>query len=82
MTPLLKAKVCRWVYARVGRGGVAVFDVASTLELHQYINEWSEYVPAHFEVYPLLDSDEAQAYLKVHARKYAKSGARTAAPKK
>lgn len=70
IAPLLKSKEVRWVYARVGRGGVALFDVESTLKLHQYINEWGEYMPAHFDVYPLLDSDEAQSFLKAHARKY------------
>ncbi|MBI4189836.1 MAG: hypothetical protein HY525_04790 [Betaproteobacteria bacterium] len=81
--PLLKSKEVRWVYARVGRGGVALFDVDSTLKLHEYINEWSEYMPAHFDVYPLLDSDEAQAYLKVHARKHSTTGSTAAAsPKK
>ena len=80
--PLIKSREVRWVYARVGRGGVALFDVDSTLKLHQYINEWGEHMPAHFDVYPLLDSGEAQEYLKVHARKHAKAGGTRVAPAK
>ena len=55
-------------YARVGRGGVVVFDVETMVELHRYMNEWSEMVPVHFDVYPLLGADEAKAYLKVHGK--------------
>ena len=78
ISPLIKSKEVRWVYARVGRGGVAVFDVDSTLKLHQYINEWSEYMPGHFDVYPLLDSDEQNVFLKTHARKYGAAAAKRA----
>jgi hypothetical protein len=68
--PLQKSKEVLWVAARVGRGGAALFDVKSTLKLHQYMNEWSEFMPVHFDVYPLLDSREAQAFLKSHNKKF------------
>jgi len=74
MAPLLKSRQALWVYARVGRGGVALFDVDSTRTLHRLINEWAEIMPAHFDIYPLLDPDEAQVYLKAHARKHSSGG--------
>jgi hypothetical protein len=27
------------------------------------MNEWADIIPAHFDVYPLLDEDTAKAYL-------------------
>jgi uncharacterized protein DUF3303 len=71
MDPLLKSGMSRMVYARVGRGAVALFDVDGNQTLHRLINEWSDIMPAHFEVYPLLDPADAQQYL-----------AKTAAPSK
>jgi muconolactone delta-isomerase len=61
--PLLKSGQVRSVYARVGRGAVALFDVDSTEDLHRYMNEWSDIIPAHMEVYPLLDVGNAKAFL-------------------
>ena len=63
MQPLLDKGLARAHYARVGRGAVALFDVDSTVTLHRLINEWSEIIPAHFDVYPLLDPDSAQKFL-------------------
>jgi len=63
MQPLLDKGLARSHYARVGRGAVALFDVDSTVTLHRLINEWSEIIPAHFDVYPLLDPDSAQKFL-------------------
>ena len=63
MDPLLKSGMSRFVYARAGRGAVALFDVDSNEALHRLINEWSEIIPAHFEVFPLLDPKAAQQYL-------------------
>jgi muconolactone delta-isomerase len=54
---------CRHIYARVGRGAVAVFDVAGHDVLHRILNEWSELVPAQFDTYPLVDGAAAQALL-------------------
>ena len=70
MQPLLKSGLARTHYARVGRGAVALFDVDSTATLHRLINEWSEIIPAHYDVYPLLDPAAAQKFL-------AKKGGRT-----
>ena len=70
MQPLLTGGLARTHYARVGRGAVALFDVDSTATLHRLINEWSEIVPAHYDVYPLLEPASAQEFL-------AKKGGRT-----
>jgi hypothetical protein len=55
--------VCRQVYARVGRGAVAVLDVENNDALHRILNEWADIIPAHFDTYPLLDPDAAQRML-------------------
>ncbi len=55
--------VCRHVYARVGRGAVAVFDVESNDALHQILNEWADIIPAHFDTYPLVDADAVNRLL-------------------
>ncbi|AWB33532.1 DUF3303 domain-containing protein [Orrella marina] len=62
--PLLDAGHCRSVHARVGRGVVAMFDVDSHLTLHRYLNEWADMIPAEFDVYPLLDADQAKGHLQ------------------
>ena len=61
--PKLKSRQCRWVYARTGRGAAALFDVGSNEELHALLNGWAELIPAHFEVYPLIDAAGAQRFL-------------------
>jgi len=48
--------VCRHIYARAGRGAVAVLDVADNEALHKILNEWADIIPAHFDVYPLIDT--------------------------
>jgi hypothetical protein len=63
MDPLLKSKRCRLVHARAGRGAIALFDVRSNEELHALLNEWAEIIPAHFDVYPLIDTAAARRYL-------------------
>ena len=55
--------VCRHIYARIGRGAVAVFDVADNDTLHRILGEWSELVPAQFEIHPLVEGASAQALL-------------------
>ena len=57
-----KSGVCKHIYARVGRGAVAVFDVESNEALHRILNEWADIIPAHFDTYPLVDT-EATAQL-------------------
>lgn len=55
--------VCRHIYARAGRGAVAVLDVEDNEALHRILNEWADIVPAHFDTYPLIDSQAAQRML-------------------
>ena len=61
--PKLKSKQCRLVHARAGRGAVALFDVKSNEELHALLNGWADIIPAHFDLYPLIDSVAARRYL-------------------
>ena len=60
--------VCRHVYARVGRGAVAVFDVSDNSALHLILNEWADIIPAHFDTYPLLDVEAANRMLAAQVR--------------
>jgi len=69
IAPKLKARRVHWIYARPGRGAVALFDVDSQEQLHALLNEWAEIIPAHFELYPLIDAAAAKRYL---ARKQAR----------
>jgi hypothetical protein len=55
--------VCRHIYARVGRGAVAVLDVPDNAVLHRILNEWADIIPAHFETYPLVDGAAVQNLL-------------------
>ena len=52
------------MWARAGRGAVVLFDVPDNETLHRLMNEWAEIIPAHFDVYPLIDPDKAKAYLE------------------
>ncbi len=63
LAPLQKAGTCRAIYARTGRGAVAIFDVKSNEALHALINEWAEIIPAHFDLYPLIDPAQAKRFL-------------------
>src|ERR1700730_14875786 len=55
--------VCRHVYARVGRGAVAVFDVENNDALHRILNEWADIIPVHFDTFPLIDAEAANRLL-------------------
>ena len=58
-----KRGACRHIYARVGRGAVAVFDVEGNDALHRILNEWADIIPARFDTYPLIDTDAAKRML-------------------
>ena len=62
--PLIDGGEVRAVYGRVGRGAVAILDVASNERLHVLLNQWGDIVPAEFQVYPLLESAAMQAFLE------------------
>jgi len=55
--------LCRHIYARAGRGAVAVLDVEDNDVLHRILNERADIIPAHFDIYPLIDADAAKRML-------------------
>jgi muconolactone delta-isomerase len=57
------AGVCRHIYARAGRGAIAVLDVESNEALHQILNEWADIIPAQFDTYPLVDLETTKRML-------------------
>jgi muconolactone delta-isomerase len=61
--PLQASGELRSIYAKVGRGAVALFDVESNERLHLRLNEWADIIPARFEVHALIDPDAAQRFL-------------------
>ena len=62
-----EAGVCLDIYARVGRGAVAILDVADNAALHQILNDWADIIPAHFDVYPLVDVAATKRMLAAQA---------------
>ncbi len=66
--------ICRQIYARVGRGAVAVLDVADNNALHQILNEWADIIPAHFDTYPLIDVEAAKRLLATQAASHSPRG--------
>jgi hypothetical protein len=58
---------CRHIYARAGRGAVAVLDVESNEALHRILNEWADIIPAQFDTYPLIDVAAAKQMLAAQA---------------
>jgi muconolactone delta-isomerase len=63
ITGYQQSGVCRHIYARVGRGAVAIFDVDGNDALHRILNEWADIIPAHFDTYPLIDAEAANRML-------------------
>lgn len=61
--PLQKAGVLRHIWARTGRGALAIIEVDGNETLHRLLNEWAEIIPARFDVHPLIDPAQAQAFL-------------------
>lgn len=51
---LTEQGVVRHVYARLGRGLVAVMEVDAPETLHALLNQWAEFIPASFEVQTVL----------------------------
>jgi muconolactone delta-isomerase len=64
LAPIQEKGLCKGIWARTGRGAIALFDVPDNETLHRLMNEWADIIPATFEVYPLIDPGAAQAYLK------------------
>ena len=64
LAPLQKKGLCKGVWARTGRGAIALLDVPDNETLHKLLNEWAEIIPATFEVYPVIDPGPSKDYLK------------------
>ena len=62
--PLIDAGEVRSVHAKVGRGAVVLFDVASNERLHAHLNAWADIIPATFQVHALIDPGAAVDFLK------------------
>ncbi len=78
MDPLLKSGTAKSAYARTGRGAVVVFDVKSHEALHALLTEWSDMIPATFELHPLIDPKAARGYLaKQRGRKVSRPSRRS-----
>jgi muconolactone delta-isomerase len=60
--------LCRHVYARAGRGAIAVLDVEDNDALHRILNEWADVIPAHFETYPLIEAAAAKRMLAAQTK--------------
>lgn len=61
LSPLVKDGTAAHVYTKLGRGAVIIFDVDSHGSLHKLINQWSECVPATFEVEALLPASHQES---------------------
>lgn len=64
LAPLQASGTCKGVWARTGRGAVALLDVPDNETLHRLMNEWAEIIPATFDVYPVIDPGPARDYLE------------------
>lgn len=60
LNALLQAGTAKQAYTKLGRGAVVVFDVDSHETLHKLINQWSECVPAAFEVHAMLPKEHQE----------------------
>jgi hypothetical protein len=72
LAPLQRSGQCIACYARTGRGAIAIFDVPSNEVLHRLMNEWAEIIPAHFDVYPLIDATQAKQFLGTQRKRATK----------
>jgi hypothetical protein len=66
LNPLVASGVAKHVYTKLGRGAVIIFEVDGPADIHKLVNQWSECVPATFEVEALLPAD--------HQKKIAAAG--------
>jgi len=66
--PLERSGKVKAVYIKIGRGGIVVFDVASNEELHTLVNQWSEFIPAEFQVLPLAAPEYQENIARAGAR--------------
>jgi muconolactone delta-isomerase len=55
--------IARYVFPRTGRGAVVLFDVDSHETLHRLLNEWADFIPAEFGIYPLMEPEAIRGFL-------------------
>ncbi len=67
LQPLIDRAEVRSVHAKVGRGAVVLFDVASNEALHAHLNAWADIIPARFEIHPLIEPLAARRFLEGQA---------------
>jgi muconolactone delta-isomerase len=60
LAPLKANGTAKHVYTKLGRGAVIIFDVDSHETMHKLVNQWSECVPATFEVQALLPAEHQE----------------------
>ena len=66
--PLQRDGVVQAIYVKVGRGAAVVFDVRSNEQLHDLVNQWSEFIPAEFQVLPLASVEHQEAIARSASR--------------
>lgn len=57
---LIANGTAKHVYTKLGRGAVVIFDVKEHADIHKLVNQWSECVPATFEVEALLPKEHQE----------------------
>ena len=60
LNKLIADGTVKHVWTKTGRGAVTVVDVPSHESLHNFVNQWSELVPATFEVTPLVPKEHQE----------------------
>ena len=66
--------VCRHLYARAGRGAVAILDIEENKALHKKLNEWADIISAHFATYPSVEVQRARELVASQAAAASKGG--------
>ena len=66
--------VCRHLYARAGRGAVAILDIEGNEALHKMLNEWADIISAHFATYPSVEVQRARELVASQAAAASKGG--------
>lgn len=57
LNPLLDKGTAKNVYVKLGRGAIVIFQVDSHEDVHKLISQWSELIPATFEVKALMSRE-------------------------
>ena len=64
LDPLIANGTAKHVYTKLGRGAVVIFEVKEHADIHKLVNQWSECVPATFEVEALLPKEHQERIAK------------------